>query len=182
MWRQHDRTSHDKSYRSLPQMVASCADGHLLKLFVKPSKPFHLTNAVFYCLLCKSAGSPNFYSQYVTFAGCTIVDGDGVQLDPEGCCREFLKTFKCADGYSTRINNLTACQPDGKINVDLKTICVPGLFPSVSRHTMSFFISHLVCIRSSVQMHLYQGSPKYVPRAKSGPRSHFFRPSKTFCQ
>ena len=152
MWRQHDRISSDKSYSSLPQMVANCADGHLFKL--KPSKPFHLTNAVFYCLLCKSAGSPNFYSQYVTFAGCNIVDGDGVLLDPEGCCREFLEKFKCTDGYITSINNLTACQPDGKMNVDLKTICVPGLFSSVSRHTMSFFISHLVCFRSSAQLHL----------------------------
>jgi len=69
-----------------------------------------------------------FYSQYATFAGCNVVDGGGVLLDPESCCREFLKTFNCPDGYITTIRNLTACQPDGKMNVDLKNICVPGLF------------------------------------------------------
>jgi len=29
---------------------------------------------------------------------------------------------------------------------------------------------------------LAQGSPNYGPRAKCGPRSHFIRPAKQFCQ
>jgi len=31
-------------------------------------------------------------------------------------------------------------------------------------------------------IYLAQGSPNYGPRAKCGPRSHFIRPAKPFCQ
>jgi len=39
----------------------------------------------------------------------------------------------------------------------------------------------LATLSSTCRCYLEQGPPNRGPRAKSGPRSHFIRPEKTFC-
>jgi len=72
------------------------------------------------------------------------------------------------------------------------TVSLSLSFPKKAENTLAFLHILLTSVENQISfpkdqnlwktLPLLQGSPNYGPRAKCGPRSHFIRPAKPFCQ
>jgi len=182
MCRQQGRISYDKCYRSLPQMVANCADGYLFKLFFKPSKSSVDEYCLIYSSLCEFARSPNFILNMLRLQDAmssTVVVFCWIQ---RAAAANFLKHSIVPMDTSPRYAILQHVNLTEKWMLISKTSVFQVCFDSVRSSPQNVFLHQSSSLHPfQCQLHL-QRFPKYDPLDRSGLRSHFVLPSNTCCQ